>query len=77
MGGRVPVLNGWSSANPQRRIVTTSAFTSGSTARWCTLHRAMHDADICADKTDDYRDIANAASLLSRLELKGIAVGDP
>ena len=41
------------------------------------MHRAMHDADICADKTDDYRDIANAASLLSRLELKGIAVGDP
>jgi tetratricopeptide (TPR) repeat protein len=37
---------------------------------------AHYDADIRADKTDDYRDIANAASLLSRLELEGISVGD-
>jgi tetratricopeptide (TPR) repeat protein len=37
---------------------------------------ALYDRDIRADKTDDYRDISNAASLLSRLELDGINVGD-
>ena len=37
---------------------------------------ALYDADIRGDKTDDYRDIANAASLLSRLELDGVPVGD-
>jgi hypothetical protein len=37
---------------------------------------ALYDTDIRADRTDDYRDIANAASLLSRLELEGIPVGD-
>lgn len=37
---------------------------------------AQYDADIRAEKTDDYRDIANAASLLSRLELEGMNVGD-
>lgn len=37
---------------------------------------AHYDADIRAERTDDYRDIANAASLLSRLELEGVAVGD-
>jgi tetratricopeptide (TPR) repeat protein len=37
---------------------------------------AHYDADIRAEKTDDYRDIANAASLLSRLELEGVSVGD-
>lgn len=36
---------------------------------------ALYDRDIRAEKTDDYRDIANAASLLSRLELEGVAVG--
>ncbi len=36
---------------------------------------ALYDRDIRADKTDDYRDIANAASLLSRLELDGVPVG--
>jgi len=36
---------------------------------------AIYDADIRAEKTDDYRDIANAASLLSRLELDGVDVG--
>jgi len=37
---------------------------------------ALYDADIRAEKTDDYRDIANAASLLSRLELDGVPVGN-
>lgn len=36
----------------------------------------LYDTDIRADKTDDYRDISNAASLLSRLELEGVCVGD-
>jgi tetratricopeptide (TPR) repeat protein len=36
---------------------------------------ALYDHDIRLDKTDDYRDISNAASLLSRLELEGIDVG--
>ena len=35
----------------------------------------LYDRDIRADKTDDYRDIANAASLLSRLDLEGVNVG--
>ncbi|MEM8750848.1 MAG: tetratricopeptide repeat protein [Pseudomonadota bacterium] len=36
----------------------------------------LYDSSIRADKTDDYRDISNAASLLSRLELEGYNVGD-
>lgn len=36
----------------------------------------LYDAQIRADKTDDYRDISNATSLLMRLELDGVAVGD-
>ncbi|QBF31898.1 tetratricopeptide repeat protein [Thalassococcus sp. S3] len=36
---------------------------------------ALYDAEIRADKTDDYRDISNATSLLSRLELDGVDVG--
>ena len=36
----------------------------------------LYDQKIRHDKTDDYRDIANATSLLMRLELEGIAVGD-
>ena len=36
---------------------------------------ALYDHQIRADKTDDYRDIANATSLLMRLELEGVAVG--
>lgn len=36
---------------------------------------ALYDAEIRRDRTDDYRDIANAASLLSRLELEGVVVG--
>ncbi|GGX59893.1 tetratricopeptide repeat protein 38 family protein [Tateyamaria omphalii] len=37
---------------------------------------ALYDQQIRADKTDDYRDIANATSLLMRLELEGTHVGD-
>ncbi|MCR9085589.1 MAG: tetratricopeptide repeat protein [Rhodobacteraceae bacterium] len=36
----------------------------------------LYDRRIRADQTDDYRDIANATSLLMRLELEGAAVGD-
>ena len=35
----------------------------------------LYDAQIRADKTDDYRDISNATSLLVRLELDGVDVG--
>jgi tetratricopeptide (TPR) repeat protein len=35
----------------------------------------VYDRDVRAEKTDDYRDIANAASLLARLELEGVCVG--
>ncbi len=34
----------------------------------------LYDREVRADRTDDYRDIANAASLLSRLELEGVSV---
>lgn len=37
---------------------------------------ALYDDNIRQDKTDDYRDISNAASLLSRLEVDGISVGN-
>jgi tetratricopeptide (TPR) repeat protein len=37
---------------------------------------ALYDHQIRADKTDDYRDMANATSLLMRLELEGVDVGD-
>lgn len=37
---------------------------------------ALYDTEIRTDKTDDYRDISNATSLLSRLELDGVNVGD-
>ena len=37
---------------------------------------ALYDTEIRKDKTDDYRDISNATSLLSRLELEGIDVGN-
>jgi len=37
---------------------------------------ALYDAEVRRDRTDDYRDIANATSLLSRLELEGVDVGD-
>ena len=36
---------------------------------------ALYDTEIRADKTDDYRDISNATSLLMRLGLEGIDVG--
>ncbi len=35
----------------------------------------LYDAEIRAEHTDDYRDIANGASLLVRLELEGVDVG--
>jgi tetratricopeptide (TPR) repeat protein len=35
----------------------------------------LYDAQIRADKTDDYRDISNATSLLMRLDLEGIDIG--
>jgi tetratricopeptide (TPR) repeat protein len=37
---------------------------------------ALYDAEIRAARTDDYRDLANGASLLARLDLEGIEVGD-
>ncbi|ASM71282.1 MULTISPECIES: tetratricopeptide repeat protein [Roseobacteraceae] len=37
---------------------------------------ALYDDQIRAEKTDDYRDIANATSLLMRLELEGLDVRD-
>ncbi|WGH78631.1 tetratricopeptide repeat protein [Jannaschia ovalis] len=36
----------------------------------------LYDAKVRAEHTDDYRDIANATSLLTRLELEGVDVGD-
>ncbi|MEM8775504.1 MAG: tetratricopeptide repeat protein [Pseudomonadota bacterium] len=36
----------------------------------------LYDAEIRSEKTDDYRDISNATSLLMRLELEGISVGN-
>lgn len=36
---------------------------------------ALYDSAVRADKTDDFRDIANAASLLARLEMEGLNVG--
>ena len=36
----------------------------------------LYDTEIRADKTDDYRDISNATSLLMRLELEGMEVGN-
>jgi len=35
----------------------------------------LYDAEVRIEQTDDYRDIANAASLLVRLELEGVEVG--
>ena len=37
---------------------------------------ALYDQEIRKDRTDDYRDISNAASLLSRREIEGVDVGD-
>jgi len=36
----------------------------------------VHDQRLQTIRTDDYRDLANAASLLARIEEEGIAVGD-
>ncbi len=35
----------------------------------------LYDTAVRVEQTDDYRDVANAASLLERLELEGVAVG--
>ncbi len=35
----------------------------------------LYDAQVRAEKTDDYRDISNGTSLLMRLELEGIDIG--
>ncbi|MGC1497010.1 MAG: tetratricopeptide repeat protein [Sulfitobacter sp.] len=37
---------------------------------------ALYDSQIRVEKTDDYRDISNATSLLMRLELEGIDAGN-
>ncbi|WP_282091391.1 tetratricopeptide repeat protein [Epibacterium ulvae] len=36
----------------------------------------LYDTEVRKDKTDDYRDISNATSLLMRLELEGVSVGN-
>lgn len=36
----------------------------------------LYDAQVRSDKTDDYRDMSNAASLLVRLELEGVDAGN-
>ncbi len=36
----------------------------------------LYDTQIRSDKTDDYRDFSNASSLLVRLQLEGVSVGD-
>ncbi|KUJ85547.1 hypothetical protein AVO45_00695 [Ruegeria marisrubri] len=36
----------------------------------------LYDTEIRKDKTDDYRDISNATSLLMRLELEGVDIGN-
>lgn len=36
----------------------------------------LYDREIRAEKTDDYRDIANATALLTRLELEGVKIGN-
>ncbi len=37
---------------------------------------SLYDTKIREDKTDDYRDFSNASSLLMRLELEGVNIGD-
>lgn len=36
----------------------------------------LYDTEIRGEQTDDYRDIANGASLLTRLELEGVDIGN-
>lgn len=36
----------------------------------------LYDTKVREEKTDDYRDVSNASSLLMRLELEGVNVGD-
>ena len=37
---------------------------------------ALYDAEVRAERTDDWRDVSNAASLLMRLDLEGLDTGD-
>src|SRR5690606_18970057 len=37
---------------------------------------ALYDTEIRATRADDYRDLANGASMLARLEFEGVDVGD-
>lgn len=37
---------------------------------------ALYDKEVRFEKTDDYRDISNGASMLSRLEIEGVDIGD-
>ncbi|WP_342361458.1 tetratricopeptide repeat protein [Terrarubrum flagellatum] len=37
---------------------------------------ALYDSRVRAERTEDFRDIANAASLLGRLAIEGVVVGD-
>ena len=37
---------------------------------------ALYDSHVRSERTDDYRDVANASSLLARLMLDGVDVGD-
>lgn len=37
---------------------------------------ALYDREVRKERTDDYRDISNATSLLARLELEGVEVGN-
>jgi hypothetical protein len=36
----------------------------------------LYDREVRAEQTDDYRDISNGASMLSRLEIEGVDVGN-
>ncbi len=42
----------------------------------CAEVLRLYDENIRADRTDDFRDVANAASLLQRLEIAGADVGE-
>jgi tetratricopeptide (TPR) repeat protein len=71
-------------AGHERRLSGLNNFAMHLAWHAALFHLARHDSDaaldlydrkIRAQKTDDFRDIANAASLLWRLEIEGVAVG--